>query len=326
MTRRINPFTRRNRRKPGPTVLNEPARPDANPKELSGCVLLVPCGMDDLDAAAAQCAHALKAGQPVVAVSTGSPAELAKLGAEFLVDVQACCLPQLMEDLDARALILPEDNSCSSDLGRRLAAQTGRSLAVRVVAIDGNHVRSATSIAGYELEQAMKDIILVDRRFSGRASSPCVPEIVPPAARKATDLWADAARTGIVEPDPAELAPEDAEIVAAAGSGVTDLEVFNRFAELAGAATGASRNLVDTGRMPRNRQIGTSGVKVQADLYMAFGISGAVQHLEGIAECRRVIAINTDPSCPMTQRADTTLVGDATRVLRAACSLLESHQ
>jgi len=122
----------------------------------------------------------------------------------------------------------------------------------------------------------------------------------------------------------AQLRLEEADVIAAAGNGVTDVALFTRLAHALGAATGASRVAVDEGRFSRDRQIGATGTAVSANLYLAIGISGAIQHLQGIRDCRHVIAINKDAGAPMIQRADLSAIGDAQSVMAELLTLLES--
>ena len=117
--------------------------------------------------------------------------------------------------------------------------------------------------------------------------------------------------------DAAELALEEADLIVSAGNGVHDLESFHALATALGAAVGASRVPVDDGRFPRSQQIGATGKTVSASLYLAFGISGAVQHLQGIKDCRHVIAVNLDASAPLIKRADLSIIDDAHSVTRA---------
>ena len=117
--------------------------------------------------------------------------------------------------------------------------------------------------------------------------------------------------------DAAELALEEADLIVSAGNGVRDLESFRALAAALGAAVGASRVPVDDGRFPRSQQIGATGKTVSASLYLAFGISGAVQHLQGIKDCRHVIAVNLDASAPLIKRADLSIIDDAHSVTRA---------
>jgi electron transfer flavoprotein alpha subunit len=75
--------------------------------------------------------------------------------------------------------------------------------------------------------------------------------------------------------------------------------------------------ITDKGWVGHERQIGTTGVVVAPDLYLAFGISGAVQHTSGLGQPAHVISVNLDPHCPMMQLADLAIVADANAVLDA---------
>jgi electron transfer flavoprotein alpha subunit len=119
-----------------------------------------------------------------------------------------------------------------------------------------------------------------------------------------------------------QVALEEADFIMAAGNGVTDVKLFHELAEALGAAVGASRVAVDDGRFPRSQQIGATGRTVQARGYLAMGISGAVQHLQGIRECRHVLAVNTDPSAPIAQRSELTVAEDVQALMRALLALL----
>ncbi|MGZ4703159.1 MAG: FAD-binding protein, partial [Ilumatobacteraceae bacterium] len=80
---------------------------------------------------------------------------------------------------------------------------------------------------------------------------------------------------------------------------------------------GATRVITDRGWVGHDRQIGTTGVIVDPHLYIAFGISGAVQHTSGLGHPEHIISVNTDPYCPMMQLADLAVIGDANAVLDA---------
>ncbi|WP_134591120.1 FAD-binding protein, partial [Pseudomonas aeruginosa] len=97
-------------------------------------------------------------------------------------------------------------------------------------------------------------------------------------------------------------------------------------AAVLGATEGASRVAVDDGHMPRNRQVGATGTWVTARVYLAVGISGAIQHLQGIGACDKVVAVNRDAGCDMIKRADLSVIGDSTEILRALIRLAEAHR
>ena len=86
---------------------------------------------------------------------------------------------------------------------------------------------------------------------------------------------------------------------------------------------GATRVITDRGWVGHERQIGTTGVVVDPSLYIAFGISGAVQHTSGLGQPDHIISVNTDPHCPMMQLADLAIVSDANEVVAALIEKLQ---
>lgn len=104
-----------------------------------------------------------------------------------------------------------------------------------------------------------------------------------------------------------------ARILVVGGKGVGSREGFRlleRLASALGAAVGASRGAVSAGYAPYHQQIGVTGQTVQPEVYLAFGISGAVQHLAGMEKSKVIIAVNTDPHAPIFEYADYGIVGD----------------
>ena len=111
---------------------------------------------------------------------------------------------------------------------------------------------------------------------------------------------------------------EEAEIIVAGGKGIGNKEGFDElksFADAIGGKIACSRAVVEAGWLPQNYQIGQSGKTVTPKIYFAVGISGAIQHLAGIAGADKVIAVNSDPDAAIFQRADYGIIGDYKEVL-----------
>ncbi|RDU96203.1 electron transfer flavoprotein subunit alpha/FixB family protein [Trinickia dinghuensis] len=253
--------------------------------------------------------------------------DAAVLGADKVVELPALARPAFAPDKALEALrecvaafspehvLMPDNATGDGDLGRRYAARAKASIATHVVEIDAAHVGCYAGAGQSFATRTWPDVILLDLDAVS-AKLPFVgagERIAPPAGGEATKaggsgLYAD---RGTTQLDAAQVALEEADFIISAGNGVTDIAAFEALARTLGAAIGASRVAVDNGHFTRDKQVGATGKTVNASVYIAFGISGAVQHLQGIKDCRHVIAVNLDASAPIVKRANLTLIADA---------------
>lgn len=214
------------------------------------------------------------------------------------------------------------------DLAPRLAVVLGRPLVASVVEVGESRI-VATRFDGRLADVYARSVPVVVAFEPGSRGVIRDPGVSPSLDRSSFNLpqtGDDPVFVAAVRPDPRSVHLAEAARVVSAGAGVGDehgIELVERLAASLGAGLGGTRVVVDRGWLPLERQIGTTGVMIDPDLYLAFGVSGAIQHLSGIGDPRRVIAVNTDPACPMMRRADVAVVGDARAVLTGLLSMLE---
>lgn len=225
-----------------------------------------------------------------------------------------------------RHWLLPDSRTGGGELGRRLAASLGERPATRVWQAEGERCIGRAGAGQQDLQRPLARLIL--------AAAECA-EPVSETRHEARPvaLEGGVARNlpriedlGPVAVDPAQIPMAEAEFILSGGNGVRDWDLFHRAAAALGATEGASRVAVDDGHMPRNRQVGATGTWVTARVYLAVGISGAIQHLQGIGACDKVVAVNMDPGCDMIKRADLSVIGDSTAILQALIRLAEEYR
>ena len=139
----------------------------------------------------------------------------------------------------------------------------------------------------------------------------------------------DAEVVEVLPPDAASIDLSEAPRIICGGAGIQTSNSFHtlfKIAEELSASVGATRVITDRSWVEHQRQIGTTGVVVNPQLYIALGVSGAVQHTSGLGQPEHIVSINTDPHCPMMQLADLGIVSDANEVLPALLAALKQRK
>jgi electron transfer flavoprotein alpha subunit len=288
-----------------------PAGADEAVTEANGAVVLLGSG-------AAEAAELLTGASRVwVAPTSPAPGPMAARLAPELAGVQLVILP---------------------------ASPDGRDLAPRLAAVLARPLLAGSVRAALVDRRVQADLLRVDGRVvvpvgtSGAAVATLWPGARParPAAGPATVHRLELAATpegagsvapiDMVEPDPATMDLGEATRVIGGGAGLVPegssdeearalFDLLSAVAAALGASAGATRVVTDAGWMGYDRQIGTTGVTLDPELYVALGVSGATQHTGGLGDPRHVVSVNVDASCPMTGLADLGLVSDAPALL-----------
>ncbi len=286
-----------------------------------------------------------KMGQSVTAILLGSnikekAPELGKYGADkvivaddnrlatYTTDAYVSVIAELAQK-EEPAIILLGASVQGKDLSGRLAARLGVGMAQDCVEFsldNSNLVAKRPIYAG----KAYATVTFKDSSPQIATARPNVFELNEPDESRSAEVI-DAAfslddsqlKTKVVEViqeagDKPDLT--EAELIVSGGRGMKGPENYNIIEELAdliGATVGASRSAVDAGWRPHSDQVGQTGKVVSPNLYIACGISGAIQHLAGMSTSKYIVAINKDPEAPIFQKADYGVVGDLFDVVPA---------
>jgi electron transfer flavoprotein alpha subunit len=184
----------------------------------------------------------------------------------------------------------------------------------------GSLLERSTLEAPVKLLTAAPHAFAAPEPESADAAAPTIEPFIPTLAE-------DADRTRIVERVPAEAGSSlvGAAVVVSGGRGVGSAEgfaVLEELASLLGGAVGCSRVVTNNGWRPHSDQVGQTGKRIAPELYIACGISGAIQHWVGMMAAKRVLAINTDKDAPMVTKADYAVLGDLHAILPAVVAEL----
>jgi electron transfer flavoprotein alpha subunit len=244
----------------------------------------------------------------------------------FLVAPKAEALQQLAEKSSPAAILLPSTFE-NKEVAGRLAIKLGSGLITDAVDVaagpDGGAVTTQSVFAGNYTVQAkvttgtpiitVKPNSAAPEEAEGAGAVEAVAVTVSDAA-KGAQIVATQPRQSTGRPELTEAA-----IVVSGGRGTGgNFEPVEGFADSLGAAVGASRAAVDSGWMPHAFQVGQTGKTVSPQLYVANGISGAIQHRAGMQTSKTIVAVNKDPEAPIFELVDFGVVGDLHTVLPAA--------
>ncbi|MCF7533433.1 electron transfer flavoprotein subunit alpha/FixB family protein [Pseudomonas petrae] len=227
---------------------------------------------------------------------------------------------------DPHHWLLPDSRNGGGELGRRFAASLGERPSTRVWQVAGEQCVGRAGAGTADLSRPVSRLILAQAECAEPVSETrheALPVELSTAVARSLPRIED---LGAVAVDPALIPMSEAEFIFSGGNGVKDWPLFHRTAVALGATEGASRVAVDDGFMGRDRQVGASGTWVTARVYVAVGISGAIQHLQGIGACDKVVAINLDPTCDMIKRADLSVIGESAAILEALIEAVDTYR
>jgi len=282
-------------------------------------------------------AHAM--GGPVTAIAMGSVGqssleELGKFGAQKILHVAdekldqgviqayTSVLSQAMIDEQADILVLA-GSALGTPVAARLAARINASLATNVVSLpetgSGFVVRKSiyTGKAFVYLELTQQKKVIAIRKNAAEIKEVGAPgQVTAYAGKYAAEDFA--VKIVSAEKASGEVLLPEANIVVSGGRGMKGPEHWHILEDLAkalNAATACSKPVSDMGWRPHHEHVGQTGVKVAPQLYIAVGISGAIQHLAGVNSSKCIVVINKDPEAPFFKAADYGIAGDAFEII-----------
>jgi len=289
----------------------------------------------------AQVAAQLGTTATAVAVGEATDANLAKLGEQGITKVLYDKEPRLKDFVNnaytkliataaqqegAQVIVLANSN-IGAAVGSRLAVRLGASLATNVVELprtDGGQfvvkrgAFSGKAFSDVVLSGSTKIVAVKKNSLEAQHEAGKTAEVVAFAAQLADADFADAPKQVIVQDQAGGVLLPEAERVVSGGRGMKGPENWHLIEDLAkalGAATACSKPVSDVDWRPHHEHVGQTGITVSPNLYIACGISGAIQHLAGVNSSKVIVVINKDPEAPFFKAADYGIVGDVLDVL-----------
>jgi electron transfer flavoprotein alpha subunit len=251
---------------------------------------------------------------------------------DYLVAPKAEVLAGLVADKQPAAVVIPSSPE-GKEIAGRLAIKTGSGFLTDVTEIAPDGTATQVAFAGATIVHSK--VTTGTPIYTVRGNS-VTPEPAPAAGAEETVevSISDAAKQTrvldrVVEQKSSRPELTEASIVVSGGRGVASAENFSIIEALAdslGAAVGASRAAVDSGFYPHAFQVGQTGKTVSPQLYIAVGISGAIQHRAGMQTSKTIVAINKDPEAPIFELADFGVVGDLNTVVPQATEQITARK
>ncbi len=265
---------------------------------------------------------------------------LAELGPVEIARWTTALAPVIAGLADSDIVVLPHAPD-GRDLAPRLAAALERPLLAGATEVAAHRVRVARrgGLELHELRPTGPFVATLQPGTRGGLALHAPPEVhqldIDP---NGLSPRIGSGRTGVLETHDAhvvEVLPPDvmtmdlteATRIVGGGAGLDSSDRFaqlDRFAVAIGGVMGATRVITDRSWVHHDRQIGTTGVVIDPELYLSFGVSGAVQHTSGLGHPDHIISVNTDPHCPMMSMSDLAIVADANETLDELLRLLDA--
>lgn len=251
---------------------------------------------------------------------------------DYLVTPKAAVLERLIRQVNPAAVLIPSTQE-GKEVAGRLAVRLDNGLLTDVLELGPDGVATQVVFAGSTIvkSRVTRGLPLVTIRPSSVTPTPAptTTEVVPVTVElTATDKLAKVLER-VTEAKGSRPELTEASIVVAGGRGLGSADNFRLVEELAdllGAAVGASRAATDSGFYPHQFQVGQTGKTVAPQLYIALGISGAIQHRAGMQTSKTIVAVNKDAEAPIFELADFGVVGDLFKVIPQAAEELRRRR